>query len=440
MTPPVLPGRLPLVGHALTLVRRPLELMSGADPDDDIAVLYGGWQPWYLVSSPELAQQIFVEDARKFDRGMIFEAVARIVGKTSLTADGDLHRQRRRLVQPTLDRRRIPEYAPTMASAAHDLVASWRDGERLPLDDLLNDFSFEVVTRTLVTAGIDEARVADFKRYLPPALAGITKSMYDPTGLMRHIPTPDNRRTNHAIRQVRATIADAVAYLRTSGEDHGDMLSTLVRDGHGLSDQEICDEAMALLVAGTETITSALSWAIHLMTESPEVQQRVQVELDEVLSGRPITVGDVPKLDYLRRMFTEILRLYPPGWLVSRRTLTEVRLGDVVVPARRPVFVCLYTLHRRKENFPDPDRFDPDRWLPERAKSLPREAYLPFSTGMHRCPGDHFAWTMASVLLAALCQRWHLTAAGDPITPTAAPTLRPSHLDVIVTSRGADRD
>lgn len=436
MTLPVLPGRLPLVGHALMLVRTPLELMSGANPDDDIAVLYGGWQPWYLVSSPELARQILVEDARKFDRGMIFEAVTRIVGKTSLTADGDLHKQRRRLVQPTLDRRRMPDYAPTMATAAHDLVSSWRDGARLPLFDLISDFSFEVVTRTLVTAGIDDARVTDFKRYLPLALAGVTKSMYDPTGLMRHIPTSDNRRTNHAIRQVRTTIADAIAHHRAAGgEDHGDMLSSLVRDGHGLSDSEICDEAMGLLVAGTETITSALCWAIHLLTEHPEVQARLHRELDEVLSGRPPTIEDVPKLDYLRRMFTEILRLYPPAWLVSRRTLTEVRLGDVLVPARRPVFVCLYTLHRRKENFPDPDRFDPDRWLPERAKTLPREAYLPFSTGVHRCPGDHFTWTMAAVLLAALCQRWRLTAVGAPMTPTATPTLRPSHLDVSVAAR-----
>lgn len=436
MTLPVLHGRLPLVGHALTLLRNPLELLRGADAANDVAVLYGGPKPWYLVSSLELARQIFVEDARKFDRGMQFDAMARIIGRTSLTGDGELHKQRRRLVQPALDKRRVPEYAPTVAAAAQELMASWQDGLRLPLHDLISDVNFTFVTRTLVTAGIDEQRVADFRRYLPLALAGVTKSMYDPTGLARFVPTPGNLRTNHAIAQVRATIGEAVAHHRASGSaDHGDVLSMLIRDGKDLSDSEICDEAMALLTAGTETITSALCWAVHLLTQHPEVEERLHTELDEVLSGRAPGMEDLPKLEYTRRFFTEVMRLYPPAWMVSRRTLTEVRLGDVLVPARTPVFVCVYLVHRRQELYPDPERFDPDRWLPERSKSLPRDAYLPFGNGHHRCPGDHFTWATASLLLASVAQKWRLRAVGDPVTPTTTPTLRPSHLDVVLSPR-----
>ncbi|SDY90207.1 pentalenene oxygenase [Amycolatopsis xylanica] len=445
VAPPTVPGALPLVGHTVKLLRRPLALIAAADPQDDLAVLRVGPRHWYLVSGPELVRQVLVTDAAKFDRGAQFEQVARLLGRTSLTTSGEQHRLRRRLVRPALDRVRTAEYGAAMTTAALDASVFWHDGRRLALEQEISAYAYTVVTRTLVRAGLDASVIAEFQRLLPQALDGVTRAMYDPFGVLRTPQIRRTRRTRRALGKVRATLGQAIAHHRNAGHlDQGDVLSMLLSRctddlGPVLTDREICDEIMGLLLAGTETVTSALCWAFHILATRPEIEQRVQAEADRALQGWPARVEDLARLPYTQRVITEVLRMYPPPWMLARRTVAEVDLGGRRLPAHTPVFVCLYLLHRRRESFPAPERFDPDRWLPDARKSLPPGAFLPFGAGPHQCPGDHFAVTMATLLLATLVQHWTLRpASARPVVPTVTPTLRPDQLDMIVTRRRRD--
>ncbi|MGH8920031.1 MAG: cytochrome P450, partial [Actinomycetes bacterium] len=199
--------------------------------------------------------------------------------------------------------------------------------------------------------------------------------------------------------------------------------------GQTMPDQQIHDEIMTLLVAGSDTTAVTLSWALHIIGTHPGVENKIHMELQQVLGGRPVTHADFPRLDFLRRVVTETLRLYPPGWLVPRRAATETDLGGHHITRGSYVFFSPYANHHDSFLFPDPERFDPDRWLPERAQPLPRCAYIPFGAGTRQCIGETFAVGEVTAALATILARWRLRPHSDqPVRPHALTTLTPGRL------------
>jgi pentalenene oxygenase len=235
----------------------------------------------------------------------------------------------------------------------------------------------------------------------------------DPTGLLARLPLAANREFDTALGRLHALIDGIVGDYRRSGEDRGDLLSALLaarddEDGGRMSDQEIHDQVMTLLLAGVETTASALTWAWHLLASHPEAEARLHAEVDEVLGGRAPTYADVPRLAYTQRVFTETLRLYPPAWMFTRMTAEPTELGGHLLPSGTDVLISPYVIHRIPELFASPAAFDPDRWLPERAQDVARGSYLPFGGGSRKCIGDVFGMTEATLALAALASRWRL--------------------------------
>jgi cytochrome P450 len=222
---------------------------------------------------------------------------------------------------------------------------------------------------------------------------------------------------------------------RQSGvTDRGDLLSMLLLaqddedKGRGMTDTQIRDEAMTIFLAGHETTANALTWTWYLLSQSPDIERRLHAELGSALGGRLPTVADVDRLPYATRIVTESMRLYPPAWLVGRRAVNDYTIKGYYVPARSIVVMSEWVVHRDARFFPDPERFDPDRWTREFKAALPRFAYFPFGGGPRQCIGEGFAWMELVLVLATLAQRWRLELVpGHPVVPQAAITLRPKH-------------
>jgi cytochrome P450 len=252
--------------------------------------------------------------------------------------------------------------------------------------------------------------------------------------LLEHLPLPYLRRGRRARERLDAIVYDMIRERRARGGDRGDLLSMLLLardaegDGQGMTDRQIRDEAMTIFLAGHETTANALTWTWYLLSQSPEVERQLHAEVDEVLQGRLPTVADVDRLPFVTRVVTESMRLYPPAWLIGRRALHDYTVKGYRVPARSIVVMSQWIVHRDPRFFPDPERFDPDRWTPERRAALPRFAYFPFGAGPRQCIGEGFAWMELVLVLATLAQQWRFELVPDhPVVPQAAITLRPKH-------------
>jgi cytochrome P450 len=223
--------------------------------------------------------------------------------------------------------------------------------------------------------------------------------------------------------------------------EDGDLLATLlaVRDedtGARMTNREIRDQVLTLILGGTDSITATLAWAFYLIGEHPEAERRLHDEVDEVLAGRPAGFEDVPKLAYTQRVVTETLRLYPPAWLFTRRTTTEAELGGHRLAAGTSILLSPYALQRDPKLFDEPERFDPDRWLPDRARAIPRGAMIPFGTGPRKCIGERFATIETSIILATFAGRIRLRPiSGTTVRPFPKLVLNPKSLLMRVEAR-----
>jgi cytochrome P450 len=440
-----LPRAVPLLGHALHLLRDPWTFLTTARPLGDVVEIRIGPHPAYLVNNPDLIRRVLVGEARKYRKGVQFDKLRPTLGNGLVTADGQEHLTHRRLVQPAFHHSRIAGYATIMRELSLDASMSWRDGDRIALDNELAELALRIVGKTLFSTDVGSEVVDEVIRSMPKVLNGVAKRAMAPTQLLEKLPTPGNRRFNEANRRLRAMVDRMIAEYRRSGTDHGDMVSMLLlaRDeatGEGMADTQVRDEAITMLLAGTETTSTLLSWVFHVLGQRPDLEARLHDEVDEVLGAGAgaLTFEQIGRLTYTRRLVTETLRLYPPAWLITRRTTEPVTLGGRALPAGASVLFSAYSLQRDPALFADPDTFDPDRWLPERAKDIPRPAFVPFGAGNRQCIGEGFAWTEAVVVLATVASRWRMRPApGVEVRKVPAATMRPSALPMIPRLRHA---
>ena len=229
-------------------------------------------------------------------------------------------------------------------------------------------------------------------------------------------PTPSNLRYRRARRQLEAFIYGIIEERRRSGRDTGDLLSMLLHatdeDGARMSDEQLRDEVMTVIMAGHETTAIALSWTWRLLALHPEVEKKLHAELDEQLNDAP-TVDDLPHLPYTDAVLKESMRLFPPAWAIGREAIEDCEIGGYHVPAKTQLFISQYVVHHDPSLFEDPDTFDPDRWTNGLEKKLPKYAYFPFGGGPRLCVGQSFAKMEAALLLATTAQKFRMTLSGD---------------------------
>jgi cytochrome P450 len=404
----------------------------------DISQLTVGPQRVFFINHPEYAKDVLVTSQRNFLKGRGLERAKLLLGNGLLTSEGEFHRRQRRLAQPAFHRERIASYGTVMAAYGARACGRWRDGATYDVAQEMMQLTLAIVGKTLFDADIErEAR--EIGDALTTTFELFSLAMYPFSELLDRLPLPSIIRFRRARARLDATIFRMIeerrsASLNGGDLDRGDLLSMLLLaqdaegDAGGMTDEQLRDEAMTLLVAGHETTANALSWTWYLLSEHPDVEARLHAEVDTVLAGRTPAADDVPRLPYTRMVLSESMRLYPPAWVLGRRAITDHELDGYVIPARSIVLLSQYIAHRDPRFFPQPERFDPERWTPEAQAARPKLAYFPFGAGARQCIGEQFAWMEAILVLATIAQRWRLRLVeGHPVEPCPLITLRPRH-------------
>ncbi len=403
-----------------------------------------GW-PVYLLSHPDMIQAVLEVDAGAFVKGRGLGRARRLLGQGLLTSEGLFHQRQRRLVLPAFHRERMAAYGKVMVDHASALQARWLDGETR---DIAADMQH--LTRSIVAKTLFDFEVTSQTQAIDAALATLIGSFgslafFLPEWVLDRGLWPSAHRQESARAELDALIYRMIEERRAGGRDHGDLLSMLLvavdedGDGQGMTDRQVRDEVMTLFLAGHETTANALAWTWFLLSEHPEAAARLHDELDRVLGGRDPEVADLPELRYTRRVLTEAMRLYPPAWIVGRRAVQDVVVGGYGIPRGAGVLVSEWVVHHDPRWYPDPFRFDPDRWLPDSHAPRPKYAYFPFGGGPRRCIGEAFAWMEGTLILATIARRWHLRLVpGHPVQPDPLITLRPRNgVRVILERRAA---
>ena len=438
------PRDLPMVGHALSFARDPLAFTVAMRSAGDMVKVRLGPLQIYLVNSPTLVRQVLT-DATSFERGLQAERFRFFFGDGLITSDGSYHLRNRRLVQPAFHRQRIAGYADVMREEAEAMTSRWREGQVIAAHDELMEATLRVVGRTLFATPLGAEVVDEVVRSVPLLLDGVGLRARDPFGIVQRLPTAGNREFNAAIVRLRDVVDRIVGEYRRSGTDHGDMVSMLMlatdaETGEQLTDLQIRDEVITMLVAGTETTANTLAWVLHVLGGRRDLEERLHAEVDSVVGERPVTVADVPNLELIRRLVTESLRIYPQAPMLMRRATMPVRLGDTDLPAGISVLLPLYALHHDPAVFPDPEFFDPDRWATDRTSDAMKPSFVPFGGGRHVCIGEAFAWTEAAIVLAVVARDWRLRPVpGRPVGINALSTLKPTQLPMTPVRRSRSR-
>jgi cytochrome P450 len=431
------PGRLPVLGHALSLIRKRTEFTGALRRYGTVVRIFLGSVPTYVVTDPELIRRVLVTDAARYERGIIFDRIRPFLGNGLATSSGRRHLRDRRMLQPAFHQREIAGYVAGMARIAQDMVSSWRPGETRVVDEDMQVLAGTVVGDALFSTSLTSEDLAAVLDSIQVLIGQSTIRAMAPSVLSR-LPLAMNRRYDEANARVRGVVAKVVAARRAGPEEHRDLLHMLLAaqyedTGAGMTDEEIHDQVLTLFLAGAETTARALAWFFHELARRPEIQERVVAELADVLAGEPVGVNHLPRVVYTRQVFDEVLRHYAV-WLLMRRSTTDVDLGDVRLPTGSEIIISPHALHHDPKYFPDPDRFDPDRWSPERASEVPRGAYLPFAAGAHLCIGNTFALTEMVVVAATVLSRVCLTPApGKPMRAKVTNLPVPSGLRMTVT-------
>ena len=430
------PGAWPLLGHVMALQRRPLALLDSLPAHGDLVEIRLGPRPAYVVCHPDLARQVLT-DLRGFDRtGLVYDRVRTAMGNGLASAAHQDHRRQRLVMQPAFRSEHLRGYVAVMRQEITATMQNWHDGDQIDLVDEMFTLTTTIALRALFSSQLDPAQAERLRRAFDTFLRGIYTRAVLP--LAGRLPTPGNRRYHRAVATWRAQVSELIESYRQSGADRGDLMSRLLAarddDDHGLSDTELADQIAVLMLAGGETTSAAVTWSWHLLTTHPEILQAVQAETDAVLGGDIAAWDHLPRLDLTARVVREALRLYPPAWVLPRTCTRPVTLAGRTLPPGSMVVFSPYILHRRADQYPQPTRFDPARWLTHAPEH--RASYLPFGAGATRCIGEEFGLAEATLILATTAARWNLTL--DPrtrVSPAARAVLVPRAFPVHLSAR-----
>lgn len=431
--PPYAGGGVPLLGHGWKLVRDPLSFMAGLREHGDVVRLKLGPKTVYAVTTPALTGAMALSTDFKID-GPLWESLEGLLGKEGVaTANGPRHRRQRRTIQPAFRLDAIPAYGPIMEEEAHALTERWRPGETIDCTSESFRVAVRIAARCLLRGDFMDERAERLCIALATVFRGMYRRMVIPAGPLYRLPLPPNRKFNRALADLHLLVDEIVAERRASGQKPDDLLTALLEakdeNGEPIGEQEIHDQVVAILTPGSETVASTIMWLLHVLTEHPEHADRVAAEVETVTGGRPVAFADVRGLRHTNNVVVEAMRLRPAVWILTRRAVTDTELGGYRIPAGADIVYSPYAIQRDPKSYADNLRFDPDRWLPERVKDVPKYAMSPFSVGNRKCPSDHFSMAQLTLITAAVATKYRFEqVSGSNDTTRVGITLRPHDL------------
>ena len=372
----------------------------------------------YVLLNPEHVKHVLITNHTNYQKGVGFERVKMLLGNGIIVSDGDMWRRQRTMLQPAFKLAKIADLARHIKASSLAVRDQWRtlarDRATIDITTAMSQFGLDVILRCIFSEDLERI---------------CSKAGGNPFAFLA---SDSERDLNMAkrFRELNQLVRECVEERRASGARPADFLSDMIdardkRTGEGMSVKEIVDEVNTMIIAGHETSAGTLNWAWYLISRHPEVEAKLLAELDANIPDENVQLDDVMRLNYMRQVLLETLRLYPPVWLYTRRAIGDDKLGEYAVPAGTHIYLSPYLLHRQADLWPEPEVFDPDRFGADKVEKRPREAYIPFSAGARRCIGEHFAFVEMQMHLAMMLREFKLQHVPDkPIAIDLAINLR----------------
>lgn len=470
--PPGPSSRVPL-GLFVNFLRDPLSVLDNISQRyGDISHFKFGKQNIYLINHPDYIKDVLVTYNSNFIKSRGLQLAKRVLGEGLLTSEGELHHKQRQLVQPLFQSDQITKYANIMTDYTLRMSNRWRESEIIDIHKELMQLTLSIVSKTFFDVDIEEAETKEISEYVTTLIEYFNRTRIPFARAIEKLPLPSNIRFHHAKKQLDAIIYRIIDKHRTNittttdnssnnpdeeknqhkeGCNHKDLISLLLQGETdafiSLIDEKskfskntstvkqhlVRDNVVTIFLAGHETVANALTWTFYLLSQNPKEEELLHQEIDSVLGDnsnedRVPTIKDISKLEYTERVFAESMRLYPPAWAIGRQAIDNCKIGKYTIPAGSSILMSQYSMHRNPLYFPQPERFDPERWTPQEKARRPRFSYFPFGGGPRSCIGESFAWMEGILLIATIVQHWNMRhEPGHPVVLQPLVTLRPKH-------------
>ena len=433
-TPRTAPGPkgLPLFGSSFEAWRNPLNFFSASlrEYGNVVRFRFGPFH-YLLVNELPAVKHILVDNAKNYTKSRNYRGLKLLLGEGLLTSEGDFWRGQRKLAQPAFHREKLAGFVDTMAESTSAMLERWGASSSSTMDvhaEMMR-LTFQIVGLTLLSTNLDDSADAVGKSlaFLLPYVDDYAESLMP---IPPWVPTPRNIRFRRATRTLNEIVFRVIRERRAMASNGGDLLSMLMDakddNGTGMTDLQLRDEIMTMVLAGHETTANAMAWTFYLLSKHPEAARRVDAEVAKVLDGRAPRFEDLGKLTYTQWVIQESLRLYPPAWAFERQAIEADEVSGFAISKGMLIGICPFTLHRNADYWENPEGFDPERFTPERTAGRARYAYLPFGAGPRFCIGSAFAMMEAQVILSMVSQKHRLELVpGARAEPVPEITLRP---------------
>jgi len=425
---PVAPS-IPILGSAREMLRdAPGFVLRTAREIGPIFRIPLGPRTLTLIAHPQDLKQVLLEDNKDFPRGNIADVMRPMLGDGLPLADDEVWRRKRRTMQPAFNKPRIAKLTSSMSEITKRHADTLQEGRRLDCHDLMMRVTRDIIVETMLSNQLGaetstlDAAFAELNRW-------VARYSFVPFTVPMWLPTPDNI----AFKRARATfdrlIVGLIETRQKGGERHNDLLDALLEardeEGKPMPASELRDEVAGIYFAGHETSANTLTWAFAMLAQHPEVFARVREEADRVIGDREPTAEDVTKLEYTGCVVRETLRLYPAGWILGRTATRDTNLRGYLVRKGDFLGISPLVAQRLAESWPDPDRFDPERFAGDKTNGNRNFTYIPFGAGPRFCVGNHLGLLEAVFVLALLCRDLRLTGLpGRPVVAEPMLSLR----------------
>jgi cytochrome P450 len=372
----------------------------------------------FLASGHDLIEQVLVTDAKHYIKHFGARAFKPVLGNGLVTSEGDFWHRQRKLIQPAFLKIRVQSYAPIMGELTNRMLDSWTPGKSVQIDYEFEGLTSKIALKTLFDLE-DPGDRQRFSDTLKLAFGLMNERLRRILKLPLWVPTLANRRLQRAVAELDRTVQGFIASGRSRQRPGNDLLSGLLlaqhEDGTRMSDLQLRDEAMTLYLAGHETTALTLAWSWYLLSQNPNVENKLVAEWQDVLAGATPTADQLHRLPYTAAVIAESMRLYPPVYVIGREATDDLELGGYRVKQGYTVLMSQWVNHRDPRYFPEPEEFRPERWENGLAKRIPKFAYYPFGGGQRICVGSAFALMEAAIILAAVGQRYRFTLDPDAV-------------------------
>jgi|YNPNPStandDraft_1061719.scaffolds.fasta_scaffold00037_17 cytochrome P450 len=410
-------------------------LLDCAKRFGDLTYFEAGRQRAFLVNSADGVRHVLQDNHRAYTKDTIqYNALSQITGRGLLTSDGDLWFRQRRLEQPAFSRARLNALDEVIVPAVQKMLQRWEqhavNNELVDVDGEMMRTTLEIVGKALFSIDLS-TQTHQLTEAVLTVLDHIVYQVQNPVRLPEILLTPHTVRFRAALSTLDMAVYEMIAGRREQADPGEDMLGMLLRardeqTGQPMSEEQVRDEVITLLIAGHETVASALTWSWYLLAQHPQVWEKLHAEVNSVLQDRLPTTADLPSLPYTAQVFSEALRLYPPAWLITRKAAEEDEIEGYRIPKGALIIISPYVIHRHPKYWENPLTFDPERFREAGGKSYPRYAYIPFGGGPRLCIGSQFAQVEAILILAMVTQYYRLELPrGSQVKVDALVTLRP---------------